>query len=57
MEISAEQREKAVNIERNAPSPLWLAQACALLTSPVKTEREAGKELVREWKRGISKAP
>ena len=57
MEISAEQREKAMQIERNAPSPLWLAQACSLLTSPVKTEREKGKELVREWKRGNGKAP
>jgi hypothetical protein len=55
MEITPEQREKAMQIERNAPSPLWLAQACALLTSPVKAERECGKQLVREWKKGNGK--
>lgn len=55
MEISAEIREKAINVEKNAPSPLWLAQACVLLTSPLKAEREAGKQLVRDWKKGNGK--
>lgn len=29
-----------------------LATACALLTSPVKAEREEGKAMVRRWKHG-----
>ena len=34
-----------------------LATACALLTSPVKAERESGKAMVRAWKAaGVSHA-
>ena len=38
-------------IDDDAERITWLALACALLTSPVKAERESGKELVRKWRR------
>lgn len=32
------------------PATYWLALACCMLTSPVKAEREAEKEITRRWK-------
>lgn len=54
MTPTAEQWERALPIEKNAPGATWLSLACALLTSPLKTEREQGKTMVREWKRGTA---
>ena len=64
MEISQPIHDKAVIVEHAAKSdPLcrgdyqatyWLALACSLLTSPVKAEREQGKEMVRRWRRSVA---
>ena len=32
------------------PATYWLSLACCLLTSPVKAERERGKQMVRDWR-------
>lgn len=38
------------SMENNPNAINDLAKACALLTSTIKTERETGKKMVREWK-------
>lgn len=59
MEIPDKRHEQALAVESAAladstgkeyPASYWLSLACCLLTSPVKTERETGKALVKRWK-------
>lgn len=62
LEISDPAHNKAVILEKSAakdtlcspeyPASYWLALACAMLTSPITAEREAGKEIVRRWWKG-----
>lgn len=62
MMATGEQYDRAFQILRGQQAsgmntPQDLALACALLTSPIKAEREQGKALVREWKKaGVSHA-
>lgn len=51
MNPTAEQWERAAPVLDGAPDAGWLAMACILLTSALKSEREAGKTLVRGWRR------
>jgi hypothetical protein len=59
MEIPEKRHEQALHVESAAladchgkeyPASYWLSLACCLLTSPVKSERESGKALVKRWK-------
>jgi hypothetical protein len=56
--VIAEAREKCTDsgAERAGYCVASLARACALLTSPVKAEREAGKQMVRDWRISHAKA-
>lgn len=65
MDISEAIKAKAELIETGAyieaditTTPIHLlAIACALLTSPVKAERERGKQMVRDWRHPENKKP
>lgn len=51
MTPTQDQWDRAALVEDGAPDSQWLALACTLLTSHLKSEREAGKTLVRTWRR------
>ncbi len=49
--MTQEEWMKAHAIEVYAKEPAELALAVILLTSPLKAERERGKEMARKWKK------
>jgi hypothetical protein len=50
--MNDEEWRKAHAIEQQAKEPVELAHVVLLLTSNEKAKREAGKEIVRAWKKG-----
>lgn len=65
MELSEIIKAKANLIEAGAaaesnaviPPSYHLSIACALLTSPIKAEREQGKQMIRDWRFPNNKKP